>query len=95
MGLVLFILSYIRTYNGKRLISSIALKLPVVSKLVQNIMTARLARTLGTLISSGVLLIQAMQITQKVLGNVIISERISGVIDEIKGKRFDATLKES
>jgi type IV pilus assembly protein PilC len=84
VGLVLFILSYIRTYNGKRLISSIALKLPVVSKLVQNIMTARLARTLGTLISSGVLLIQAMQITQKVLGNVIISERISGVIDEIK-----------
>ena len=83
-----------RTYNGKKLTSSIALKLPVVSTLVQNVVTARLARTLGTLISSGVLLIQAMQITQKVLGNVVISERISGVIDEIKmGKGLTVPLK--
>jgi len=94
VAFVLFLVSYLRTYNGKKLTSSIALKLPVVSTLVQNIVTARLARTLGTLISSGVLLIQAMQITQKVLGNVVISERISGVIDEIKmGKGLTVPLK--
>jgi len=47
-------------------------------------MTARLTRTLGTLMSSGVLLIQAMEVVQKVLGNQVIREKIDGVIEEIK-----------
>lgn len=91
---IFFVTSYLRTYNGKRLMSVLAIRLPVVKKLVQNIATARLARTLGTLIASGVLLIQAMQITQKVLGNVIISERVEGVIEDIKmGKGLTQPLK--
>lgn len=91
---IFFVTSYLRTYNGKRLTSLLAIRLPVVKKLVQNIATARLARTLGTLIASGVLLIQAMQITQKVLGNVIISERVEGVIEDIKmGKGLTQPLR--
>jgi len=74
---------------------TLAIKVPVVSALTRNIITARLTRTLGTLMSSGVLLIQAMEVVQKVLGNAVISERLDVVTDEIKkGKGLTAPLND-
>lgn len=82
-----------RTYEGKIFFGTLAIKLPVIRGVTRNIMTARLTRTLGTLMSSGVLLIQAMEVVQKVLGNQVIREKIDGVIEEIKkGRGLTAPL---
>ncbi len=87
IGLVLFLRSYAKSDPGKRLLGKLAIKLPVLKHVTRNVMTARFTRTLGTLTASGVLLIQAMEIVQKVLGNAIIAEKLDDVIGEIKRGR--------
>ena len=83
-GLVLIGKNYARSKEGKRFFGGLAVKLPVMKDVTKNIMTARLTRTLGTLMASGVLLIQGMEVTQKILGNAVIAEKIEDVISEIK-----------
>lgn len=84
---------FLKSFAGKRLVSSLSLKLPILRKLVTNIITARFTRTLSTLLSSGVLLVQALEMVQKIIGNVIISEKFEGVLDEVKrGKSLTSTL---
>lgn len=87
------IIYFSRTYEGKIFFGTMAIKLPVIRGVTKNIVTARLTRTLGTLMSSGVLLIQSMEVVQKVLGNQVIKEKIDGVIEEIKrGKGLTTPL---
>ena len=76
--------AYSKSYNGKLFFGRLAITLPVLKGATRNIITARLTRTLGTLMSSGVLLIQAMEVVQKILGNAVIAEKIDGVITEVK-----------
>jgi len=91
----LFTIYFMKTYEGKKFFGTLAIKVPVVSALTRNIVTARLTRTLGTLMSSGVLLIQAMEVVQKVLGNAVIAERLNVVTEEIKkGKGLTAPLND-
>ncbi|HOQ00669.1 MAG TPA: type II secretion system F family protein [Acetivibrio clariflavus] len=84
VAILLIIRYYSKTYEGKKLFSTLAIKMPVIKVLTKNIITSRLTRTLGTLMSSGVLLIQAMEVVQKIVGNVVIKEKLETVIDEIK-----------
>jgi type IV pilus assembly protein PilC len=73
--------------------ATLALKVPVVKNLVQNIITARFTRTLATLLQSGVLLIEALEMVQKVIGNIIIKEKFEHVLDEVKkGKALTVTI---
>lgn len=76
-----------RTHDGKVFFGNLSIKLPVISGLTRNIVTARLTRNLGTLMSSGVLLIQAMEVVQKILNNAVLEERIDSVIEDIKRGR--------
>lgn len=78
---------YKKTDEGRRLFGKTVLKIPIVNHVIKNIITARFARTLGTLVASGVLLIQALETVQKVVGNVVISEKLGDVIAEIKKGR--------
>lgn len=73
--------------SGKRFFSQISMKIPVVKGVTKIIITARFTRTLGTLIGSGVLLIQSLEIVRKVIGNVIVFDMMENVIDEIKKGR--------
>ncbi len=84
IALVAFFTYYLKTYEGKKMISTLAIKLPVFKGVTKNIVTSRLTRTLGTLMASGVLLIQAMEVVQKIIGNVVIKEKFDVVIDEVK-----------
>jgi type IV pilus assembly protein PilC len=93
IALIIAIVSYTRSYSGKRLFSKISLKLPVIKGVIKNLMTARFTRTLSTLSASGVQLIQALEIVQRVMGNVIIAEKLNLVIEEIKkGKSMSQPL---
>jgi type IV pilus assembly protein PilC len=78
-GLIVFVWvfrRYRRTSSGKRNIDSILLKLPIFGELIKKVAVARFTRTLGTMVSSGVPILDALEITAKTAGNVIVEEVI-------------------
>ncbi len=79
VGLIVFVFlfrRYGRTESGRRNLDSLALKLPVFGELIKKVAVARFTRTLGTMISSGVPILDALEITGKTAGNVIVEEVI-------------------
>lgn len=81
------ILIFRAVYRNKKtriMMDEFQLKLPVIGMLVRKVAVARFARTLGTLISSGVPILQALDITKDTAGNEIIARAIGRVHDSIK-----------
>ena len=64
------------TALGRKAIDSLSLKLPVFGDLLKKVAVARFTRTLGTMISSGVSIVNALEIVAKTSGNVILEEII-------------------
>jgi len=56
--------------SGKEVIQALILKIPVIGKLIQEVNTARTARTLSSLLSSGVNVVESMEITSNVVQNI-------------------------
>jgi len=78
-GLIVFVWAlrrYRKTVSGKRNIDSLLLKLPIFGELIKKVAVARFTRTLGTMVSSGVPILDALEITAKTAGNVIVEEVI-------------------
>src|ERR1051325_110204 len=67
---------YYKTPNGRRVIDRILLKVPILGPIFLKIGVARFSRTLSTLLSSGVPILQSLDITARTAGNVIIEEAI-------------------
>lgn len=63
------VIGFFRTERGKRIVSSILLRLPVFSTIVKKINSARTSRTLASLVSAGVNVLEALSITRDVLQN--------------------------
>jgi len=63
-----------RSPRGKRLVHGAMLKLPIMGPVLQKIAVARFTRTLGTLLASGVPILDALDIVAKTSGNVVIEE---------------------
>jgi type IV pilus assembly protein PilC len=87
---------YYRQESGRRNIDRLLLRTPVVGSLLQRIAVARFSRTLGTMVSSGVPILDSMDIVAKTAGNKIIEEAIlkaRGSISE--GKTIAEPLMES
>lgn len=72
---------YRDTAAGKKVTDSLFLKLPVFGNLLKKTAVARFTRTLGTMISSGVPILDALEIVAKTAGNVVIEE----IIYEVRG----------
>ncbi len=84
---------YRKTDSGRHLFGSMAIRLPILKQVTRNVITARFTRTMGTLMASGVLIIQALEVVRKLLGNIIIEEKIDSVIEDIKqGKGLSQPL---
>ncbi|NJD61700.1 MAG: type II secretion system F family protein [Deltaproteobacteria bacterium] len=82
--------------NGRRTTDALLLKLPIVGSLLQRIAVARFARTLGTMVSSGVPILESMDIVAKSAGNKIIEEAIIGARMSIsEGKTIADPLAEA
>jgi type IV pilus assembly protein PilC len=96
IGSILFgvtINRYYNTENGRRKIDGFLLRVPIFGSLVQKIAIAKFTRTLGTLLSSGVSIVESLGITARVAGNKIIEDAVLGVISSIKeGKTIASTL---
>ena len=80
----------------QRIIDRVSLKIPLVGNLVTKVAVARFARTLGTLLTSGVPILQALKITKDTISNSVIQDAIQKVHDRIKeGDTIAVPLDES
>jgi len=85
-----------KSANVKRVMDRVVLKTPLVGDLVVKVAVARFARTLGTLITSGVPILQALKITKETIGNEVIQNAVQKVHDSIKeGDTIAAPLDEA
>ena len=76
---------YHKTYRGRRIIDGLLLKIPVIGMLLRKIAVARFCQTLSTLTSSGVPILDGLQITAKTSGNAIIEDADHGGAEERRG----------
>jgi type IV pilus assembly protein PilC len=85
---------YYRTPGGRRVIDKLLLKTPIIGQILRKISVARFARTLSTLLSSGVPILQSLDITARTAGNVIVEEAITSVRAGVeRGENFVDPLK--
>ncbi len=86
-ALIFFLRQYHKTYRGRRVIDGILLKIPVIGMLLRKIAVARFCRTLGTLTSSGVPILDGLEITAKTAGNAIIEDAVMSVRKSVEEGR--------
>jgi type IV pilus assembly protein PilC len=78
---------YYGTPSGRMVIDSLILKVPILGPVMRKISVARFSRTLGTLITSGVPMLEAMDITSRTSGNAVVEKAIAQVRKAIEGGR--------
>jgi type IV pilus assembly protein PilC len=84
-GLVFLLRGYYKTADGQLVIDGLMLKMPVLGDLLRKSAVSRFTRTLGTLISSGVSILDGLEITAKTAGNRVISDAIMASRASIAG----------
>lgn len=88
--------AFYKTEGGRYTIDNTMLKLPVIGNLLRKIAVARFTRTLGTLITSGVPLLESMDITARTSGNAVVERAILSVRKAVEeGRTLTDPLKES
>jgi len=94
VGLVLGLRFYYKTPGGRKNIDALILKLPILGDIFRKIAVARFSRTLSTLLSSGVPILQSLDITARTSGNVIIESAIMKIRAAVeRGQSFVEPLK--
>jgi len=87
---------FIRLKFGRKVWDQFKLKVPVLGPVVSKVAISRFTRTLGTLVSSGVPILQALTIVKETSGNVIISHAVTSVHESVKeGETITAPLESS
>lgn len=76
---------YLRSPDGKLLWSRLKLQLPVIGSVLRSAALGRFARTLGTLLRSGVSLLPALRIVEHTTGNASLAKMIADVAEETRG----------
>ncbi|MFV2072776.1 MAG: type II secretion system F family protein [Thermoanaerobaculales bacterium] len=95
-GTLFALQQYYQTDAGRYQIDKFMLKLPVLGMLLRKIAVARFCRTLGTLMSSGVAILEALDITARTAGNAVIEEALLQVRKDVEeGKTIADPLTRS
>ena len=95
-GTIFALRQYYQTDAGRYQIDKFLLKLPVIGMLLRKIAVARFCRTLGTLMSSGVAILEALDITARTAGNAVIEEALLRVRKDVEeGKTIADPLTRS
>jgi len=95
-GMVIAIKLWHGTEKGRYILDGLLLKLPLVGLLLRKIAVARFTRTLGTLISSGVPILEGLDITARTAGNAVIEKALNHVRKSLEeGKNLADPLKET
>jgi type IV pilus assembly protein PilC len=99
LGLVILVVAiryYHGTYRGRRVIDGLLLKIPIIGQLMLKIAVSRFCRTLATLTSSGVPILDGLDITARTSGNAIIEDAIQAVRKRVEeGKTLSGPLGET
>ncbi|HUP53655.1 MAG TPA: type II secretion system F family protein [Longimicrobiales bacterium] len=96
IGGVLALRAYYKTDRGELVIDRIMLSLPILGDLQRKAAVSRFTRTLGTLVSSGVSILEGLEITAKTAGNRVIHDAVMGSRASIAGgETIAGPLKES
>ena len=95
VGVILF-RRYYATHGGRRRVDGLILKLPILGDIMRKIAVARFCRTLSTLMSSGVPILDGLEITARTAGNAVIEDAIMAVRKGVEsGLTVAQPLKES
>jgi type IV pilus assembly protein PilC len=96
IGFVTGFLFWVKTPKGRLIFDTFMLKTPIFGNLIRKSAVARFTRTLGTLLSSGVSILDALEITAKTAGNMVIANAIKkSVLSIAEGDTITGPLKES
>jgi type IV pilus assembly protein PilC len=99
IGLVVFFVLvsiFKKTKFGRKVVDIIKLKMPALGPVVSKVAIARFTRTLGTLVSSGVPILQALTIVKETSGNVVIGNAVAMIHESVKeGETITAPLEAS
>jgi type IV pilus assembly protein PilC len=97
MGAAAFMLKrYYATHNGRRVIDGILLKTPILGIILRKVAVARFCRTLSTLMSSGVPILDGLDITAKTAGNSIVEDAVQLTRTRIeRGETVSVPLRET
>jgi type IV pilus assembly protein PilC len=79
VGLVIFLRQFRRTPKGQRMTDGLFLKLPIFGELLNKVAISKFTRTMGTLTSSGVPILEGLEITAKTSGNKVVELAIMDV----------------
>jgi type IV pilus assembly protein PilC len=94
IGLAVALSFYYKTPKGRYRVDTILLKAPIVGSIFLKIAIARFSRTLSTLLSSGVPILQSLDITARTAGNVVIENAILQIRSAVEqGKSFVEPLR--
>lgn len=85
IGIAYAIRVYLKSPDGRSKFDAFKLKMPIFSSLIKRLYMARFARTLGSLVATGVPVLQALGITAKAINNVHIEKAINEVAVKVKG----------
>jgi type IV pilus assembly protein PilC len=99
IGVAVFVVAlmlFVRTKFGRRAFDKFKLKVPVIGPVISKVAISRFTRTLGTLVSSGVPILQALTIVKETAGNVIVANAVSSIHESVKeGETITAPLEGS
>jgi type IV pilus assembly protein PilC len=97
VGIFVFAMkAWYKTDKGQHFIDGMTLRLPIIGQIMRKIAVSRFSRTLSTLLSSGVPILESLEITARTAGNVIISAAIQKVRTGIEqGQTFVEPLRAS
>jgi type IV pilus assembly protein PilC len=96
IGLIIFIVMIRRTEKGKYTIDNILLRLPIFGVLLKKVAVSKFTRTLGTLIGSGVPILEGLDITAKTAGNKVVEYEVIKVRQAVsEGKTIAEPLSDS
>ncbi|MEO6035008.1 MAG: type II secretion system F family protein [Verrucomicrobiota bacterium] len=98
-GIIIFVIAlniFIRTKMGRKMFDKFKLNMPVLGPVISKVAISRFTRTLGTLVSSGVPILQALTIVKETSGNVIVGNAVGAVHESVKeGETITAPLEAS
>jgi type IV pilus assembly protein PilC len=87
---------WIKTESGRKMFDTQVLKMPLFGALLKKVAVSKFTRTLGTLVKSGVPILQALETVARTAGNKVIEEAIMNARESIReGERISDPLKKS
>jgi type IV pilus assembly protein PilC len=99
VGLVLFVIAFKKFYKtekGRAVVDDLLLKLPVFGELIRKVAVSKFTRTMGTMLTSGVAILEALDIVAKTAGNRSVETAIYSVRSGIaEGRTMAEPLEES